>query len=61
MADDLRQTEANKRLGGECRKSLAEVLRIACERGFYGEVSIVVQVKDGTIQTIVERVERKKR
>jgi hypothetical protein len=59
--DDLRQTENNKRLGGEARAALARLLKLACERGYHGDVSIVVQVKDGSIQTILERSERKRR
>lgn len=59
--DDLRQTDANKRMTSEARIALADALNRVCKRGFYGSATITVQVKDGTIQAVLEATERKRR
>jgi len=58
---ELVSTDANRGKLEKLRKVLDELLRTALKRGFFGVIAIEVDINDGTIQKINERIQRSHR
>lgn len=58
MSNPVQQTEANRAWMARCDRAWQELLDEALRRGFFGSVSLEVQLQDGTIQHLRRRLER---
>lgn len=56
--DDLRGTPANTRRAAAVRALLQDLMRRCLSKGFYGQLTLQVQIQDGTIQSFEEEVQR---
>jgi hypothetical protein len=57
----LTKTSANQEKVSQLREALAEILAETLQRGFHGTAGVEVNVQDGTIQTVRQRIERLRR
>ncbi|MBX7164818.1 MAG: hypothetical protein K1X74_00595 [Pirellulales bacterium] len=61
MAGTVNGTETNRAWVARCERAWQELLGEALQRGFFGSVSLEVQLQDGTIQNLRRRLERSER
>jgi hypothetical protein len=57
----LKHTPANRQKIAQLQAIMDALLERALERGFFGVATVEVQVQDGTIQEIEERIARRHR